>query len=70
MRTSKAIPRRTKQNRRIRLDVTEIVRYLIDDPDRNHGLVVGSFRGQREGLFEIKTDVLPNDAVARLVIDS
>jgi len=61
---------RTGENRRIRLNVTEIVLYLLDNPAGNHGLAVGSFRGQREGMFEIKTNVLPNNAVARLVIDS
>jgi hypothetical protein len=49
-------------NRRMMIDVTEIVRSYLKDPTTNHGLIIGSLTGEREGLFSIKSDVLDQGA--------
>jgi hypothetical protein len=55
------------ENRRVVLDVTDIVRGYLDDPASNHGLIIGSVTGIRDGRFTVKTGVLGRDAMARLI---
>lgn len=55
-------------NRRVRINVTEALRYLAENPSRNHGFVLGSFRGVAEGRFTIRNDRLDGGALARLTI--
>ena len=52
--------------RRVRVDVTRIVRAYLDGSRTNHGLVVGSLTGMREGDFRVVAGRLPGGAVARL----
>lgn len=54
------------ENRRVVIDITEIVRAYIADPDKNHGLIVGSLTGARVGLFSITPDEFPDGALARI----
>jgi hypothetical protein len=56
------------ENRRVLLDVTDIVRSLLANPTANHGLILGSLSGEREGIFAVQTGALGQDAVANLVI--
>lgn len=53
-------------NRRIRVDVTRLVKRLMKDPAAGHTLVVGSLEHSREGLFNIRSGVLPGDALAQI----
>jgi hypothetical protein len=46
---------RTGTDRKIRIDVTEAVKAFIANPSLNHGLILGSFTGSRDGLFDIKS---------------
>jgi hypothetical protein len=55
------------ENRRVVLDVTDIVRAYLDDPASNHGLIIGSLTGIRDGRFTVKTGVLGRDAMARVI---
>lgn len=52
--------------KRVLIDITEIVQYFLDDPTRNHGLVVGSLTGDRLGLFTLNADVLGPGAFGRV----
>ncbi len=54
-------------NRKMMIDVTEIVRSYLRNPTTNHGLIIGSLTGTREGLFSIKSDVVGQGAVARII---
>jgi hypothetical protein len=56
------------ENRRVLRDVTDIVRGYLANPQSNHGLVLGSLRGLREGLFTVQTGVLAEGIVAQLII--
>ena len=67
---SKVIPHSTMrravevgENRSVRIDVTEAIKRFIDSPSDNHGLVIGSLRGRRDGLFELKNS---GGALARI----
>jgi len=40
--------------RRVRLDITHFVQDLVNNTRMNHGLVVGSLTGPRDGVFEVK----------------
>ena len=42
-------------DRSVRVDVTEFVRYVLDNPEENYGLAIGSFVGDRLGRFELKS---------------
>ena len=55
------------QDRRVVLDVTDIVKGYLDDPASNHGLIIGSVTGIRDGRFTVKTGVLGRDAMARVI---
>jgi len=52
--------------RMVRLDLTETVRWWMQEAGNNHGLVMGSLSNLRAGLFTIRGDVFRNGAVARL----
>lgn len=38
----------------VRINITRLVKYLIENPEANHGLVVGSLTGDRFGLFTLQ----------------
>jgi hypothetical protein len=40
----------------VRVDVTEFVRYVLDNPEENYGLAVGSLSGARVGRFDVKAE--------------
>jgi hypothetical protein len=40
--------------RRVRLDITRFVQDLVNNKRVNHGLVIGSLTGPRDGVFEVK----------------
>ena len=40
--------------RRVRLDITDFVQELVDGKRTNHGLVIGSLTGPRDGVFVVK----------------
>jgi hypothetical protein len=64
--TTRAVrPVAAGQARRVKLDVTRIVRSHAGGAS-NYGLVVGSVTGMREGEFAICSNAFPEGAVARL----
>ena len=64
--TGVARPVALGDNRRVLIDVTRIVRAYLNGTRTNHGLVVGSLTGMREGDFRVATGRLPGSAVAQL----
>jgi hypothetical protein len=54
------------QNRRVVIEITEIVQSYIDNPSGNHGLIIGSLTGNRSGLFSIKTGMFANAGIAKI----
>jgi hypothetical protein len=56
------------ENRRVLRDITGIVRSVLATPTSNHGLILGSLTGVRDGLFTVKSSVLDQGVVARLII--
>jgi len=40
--------------RRVRLDITHFVQDIVSNVRTNHGLVIGSLTGPRDGVFEVK----------------
>jgi hypothetical protein len=48
------------------MDVTGIIRSLLVDPSKNHGLVIGSLTGMREGDFTVRTGLFPDSGLLRL----
>jgi hypothetical protein len=54
------------QDRRVVIDVTEIVRKRATEPTSICALLIGSLTGPRSGLFAIKPDRLDQPGVARL----
>ncbi len=53
-------------NRRVVIDITEIVKSYIKNPAKNHGLIIGSLKGRRDGLFSVKSNSLGSGAVAKI----
>ena len=51
-------------NKSVRIDITEAVVSWLENPSKNHGLVLGSFRGAREGSFTLKSDASREGALA------
>jgi len=41
-------------SRRVKLDITHFVQELVNNNRVNHGLVIGSLTGPRDGVFEVK----------------
>lgn len=59
---------RLGQEQRVKVDISEHVRYLLGHPSDNFGLAVGSLSGQRLGVFTLKHGVLGPGVVARVTI--
>ena len=55
------------QSRRVKIDVTRIVRAHAGG-ESNYGLVLGSVTGMREGVFTIRTNTFPNGGMARVTL--
>jgi hypothetical protein len=55
-------------NKRCVTDITEIVRAFATDVTKNHGLLVGSLTGDREGVYTIRTDGFEGKGVARITL--
>ena len=47
---------RTGESQHVRINISEHVRYLLEHPGENYGLVVGSLTGQRLGKFTLRHD--------------
>ena len=57
---------RVGTSRRVRINIAEYVRYVLDHPTENFGLVLGSLTGQRLGKFTLRQGVLGEGVVARV----
>ncbi|MFQ5479487.1 MAG: hypothetical protein ACE5EO_12610 [Candidatus Krumholzibacteriia bacterium] len=53
-------------NKRVVLDITEIAASFLENPAKNHGLVIGSLTEDREGIFSIRNDAFNGQGVARI----
>ncbi len=54
------------EKRRVLIDVTELIKSYLQNPEKNHGLILGALTGRRDGIFALRDDVLSNGALARL----
>jgi hypothetical protein len=54
------------EDRRVLLDVTDIVRAHLAGRVGNHGLILGSITGRRDGDFRLVSGALPGDGVGQL----
>lgn len=54
------------EDRRAVVDVTDIIQPILDENATNHGLVIGSITGMRDGKFSLLAGNLGNGIVARL----
>ena len=54
------------QGRRVMIDITDIVKSYIETPQKNHGLIIGSLTGHRDGLFNVKADKYEGNALGRI----
>lgn len=57
-------------DRFVRLNVTKAVRQVLEAPEENYGLVIGSLTGGRDGVFELKRGSFPDGTDARLVFST
>jgi hypothetical protein len=54
--------------RRVLIEITDILRGQLDGRIPNHGIVLGSLTGTRDGDFALVQDKLPKSAIGRLRI--
>lgn len=54
------------ENRRVAFDISEIVERYLGNPNDNHGLIIGSLKNERNGIFAIKQDAMGRDVVAKI----
>jgi hypothetical protein len=68
-RTGRAVrPVALGEARRVVLDVTSIVRAHLEGRIENHGLIIGSLTGERDGAFTLRSGGLPEGAVGRILL--
>ena len=48
------VPVGVGSDKMVRIDITRLVKYLIEHPSENHGIVVGSLTGERFGIFALQ----------------
>ena len=63
-----ARPLAVGENRRVVIDVTEIVHRCAGEPAGTCALVIGSLTGSRDGLFTIKSGRLDRPGIARVTV--
>jgi len=68
LRVPMARPVAAGENRRVVIDVSEIVHRRAGEPVGTCALVIGSLTGSRDGLFTIKTDRLDQPGIARVTV--
>ena len=56
------------QDRLVRVEITSVIRSFIRDPSTNHGLIIGSLTGTRDGKFGLRTDKYSNGTAAQIRI--
>ena len=56
----------TGENKRAVLDITEIIKSYLESPTSNHGIIMGSLTGLRDGVFSIKSNQIAANTVARI----
>ncbi|NIO28946.1 MAG: hypothetical protein GTO29_10405 [Candidatus Latescibacteria bacterium] len=54
------------EDRRVVIDITEVVRSYIVNPAKNHGLIFGSLTGSRDGIFDIQRNKFEQAGVAKI----
>lgn len=54
------------EKKRVLIDITNIIKTYLQNPESNHGLIIGSLTGARDGLFTIKQDVISKDALGQI----
>ncbi len=54
--------------KRILLDITEVIRDWAANRRENHGLIIGSLRGTKAGVFALRSDALDGQEVVRIKI--
>ncbi len=63
------VPVLVGQNRRVLVDVTPIVRSFIASPTKNHGIVIGSLSGQRQGDFTLREGGFRDGSRAKISLE-
>lgn len=53
-------------NKRVVVDITPIVQTVIKDSSRNHGLIIGSLSGMRNGDFAVRRGSFLDGSIAKL----
>lgn len=56
------------EEKHVVMDITPIIRSFLATPSQNHGLVIGSLTGMREGDFTVLTGVFPEGEVMRVML--
>jgi hypothetical protein len=54
------------EGRRLRIDITNIVREYLKEPTKNYGLIVGGLADHRDGSFEVETDAFSGGYIAKI----
>jgi hypothetical protein len=52
--------------RRVRIDITEVVKTYINQPSKNYGLIIGGLAPYREGNISVKQNAYKSGNVARI----
>jgi hypothetical protein len=55
-------------NRRVLIDIAPIVRTFMAEPPKNHGIVIGSLTGDREGDFTLRDGAFGDGNRARVTL--
>jgi len=53
-------------DRRLRIDITEIVRNYLKSPSTNHGLIIGGLADYREGALDLKANSIQGKYIAKI----
>jgi hypothetical protein len=56
------------ENRLVRIDITEFVRAILEEPEANHGLTFGAVTADTRGLFAVRVDGFGQGTAARVRI--
>lgn len=52
------------EDRRVILDITEMIQRWISNPNSNHGLIIGALTGQKSGKFGLRNNALGENVSA------
>jgi hypothetical protein len=56
------------ENRLVKIDITGVVKMILADPSKNHGIALGALTGDKRGVFAVRPDGFGPGTAVRITL--